>query len=167
MVRSSPRPGEIPPSVMGGNMSEQQNPGDRIRDARMARGWSQARLAREAGVVENTVLSIEKGRRVTQGDKLRAVLDALGMASLEDDSTLDMSGVPDDVRTFLRVAARRFAAMEEDVRVRLLNDLYPRLIEEQEPAARAIARKGIERRSADERGEQADTPEVKKSGETA
>lgn len=139
-------------------MSEQQNPGDRVRDARLARGWSQARLAREANVAENTVLSIEKGRRVTQGDKVRRILDALGMASLEEHSTLDLSGVPEDARTFLRVAARRLASMEEDVRARLLNELYPRLIVGESPEQAAI-REARERREAELLAErEEDTP---------
>lgn len=137
-------------------MTEQNRQGERIRDARLARGWSQARLAREAGVAENTVLAAEQGKRRTQGDNLQAIIDALGMATLEDEAWLDLDGVPEDARAFLRVAAARLAAMNEDIRARLLNALYPRLIADESPAQRDVDAYEAGRR---ELAEQADTPE--------
>lgn len=102
----------------------------RVREARKNRGWSQARLANEAGVAENTVLQLEKGTRQTQPDKLRSILDALGITPAE--TILDLAGAPDDVRIFLTVAAQRLRVMDEIDRQRVLNDLYPRLLLTQE-----------------------------------
>ena len=39
-----------------------QSIGRMIREARLARGWSQQRLADELGVSRQTVISLEKGR---------------------------------------------------------------------------------------------------------
>jgi transcriptional regulator with XRE-family HTH domain len=101
--------------------------GQRVRTVRAERGWSQARLAEAAGVSENTVLSIEKGRLATQPTKLRAVLDALGLAT-PTDGVLDLEGVPEDARVFLKVAAQRLKVLPEDRRARVLADIYPRLL---------------------------------------
>ena len=100
---------------------------ERVKAARKERGWSQAALAREAGVSENTVISLEHGKRETQDGKLRAVLDALGMA-VPPDGALDLEGVPEDVRIFLKVAAQRLSVLDEDARARILADIYPRLL---------------------------------------
>lgn len=110
-------------------MTELRKVGDRIRDARLARGWSQARLAREAGVSENTVLNAETGKRKTQGEKVEAILDALGLASPSDDAVLDISGATADVRAFLRVAVPRIARMDEHSRAQLLSRLYAEILE--------------------------------------
>jgi len=101
--------------------------GDRIRTARKARGWSQARLAEAAGISENTVLSIELGKRTPQGTKLRAVLDALGLAAPAD-GVLDLEDVPDDVRVFAKVAVQRLKVLPDDRRALVLADIYPRLL---------------------------------------
>lgn len=101
--------------------------GGRIRQAREDKGWSQAKLASEAGVSENTILSIEGAKRTPQDSKLRAVLDALGMATPPND-VLDLEGVPEDVRIFLTVAALRLKVLNESQRNRVLSDIYPRLL---------------------------------------
>lgn len=101
--------------------------GARVREARRARGWAQARLAQEADVSENTILSIEQGKRETQAGKLRAVLDALELAAPVG-GDLDLDGVPDDVRIFVKVAVKRLTAMDHAERAQLLAELYPRLL---------------------------------------
>lgn len=110
-------------------MDEQQRAelAAKVKETRNARGWSQARLAQEAGVSENTVLKLEQGVRATQGTKVRQILDALGIAPLA--KVIDLEGVPEDVQIFLTVAALRLKAIGDDaVRQRVLNDLYPRLL---------------------------------------
>lgn len=109
------------------DQNQRQQVGDRIKAARDDRGWSQARLAQEARVSENTILSIERGQRTPQPAKLRAVLDALGLAAPADGS-LDLDGVPEDVRVFLRVAAQRLKVLPPDRRAQVLADIYPRLL---------------------------------------
>lgn len=102
--------------------------GERVQRARESLGWSQATLGRNAGVSENTILSIEKGKHRTQPEKLRQVLDALGLAPIGDPTYLSMGEVPKDVQLFLTVVAHRLAALEEGPRTRLLNRVYPMLI---------------------------------------
>ena len=106
--------------------------GNTVRARRNELGWSQAKLAKQAGVSENTVLSIEAAKpdaRGPQEAKLRAVLDALGMVSPAD-GVLDLEGVPEAAVLFIRVAAKRFAAMSDESKLdRVLARLYPILIE--------------------------------------
>ena len=100
-----------------------------VKEARDRRGWSQARLAKEAGVAENTVMELEKGARAarkTQAGKVRKILDALDVPPAL--SFIDLTDVPEDVRIFLTVAAQRLRVMEADDRNRVLSDLYPRLL---------------------------------------
>lgn len=97
-----------------------------VKEARNERGWSQARLAEEAGVSENTVMKLEHGERATQPAKVRAILDALGIEPLA--TAIDLEGVPEDVRIFLTVAAQRLGVMEDGQRQKVLTDLYPRLL---------------------------------------
>jgi len=111
----------------------------RVKERRAELGWSQVKLAEEAGVSENTVISIEapakpgydfskEKPRDTQEGKLRAVLDALGIEHPNSD-IISLEGVPDDVRKFLKVAVPRLKAIEDDgVRARVLADIYPRIL---------------------------------------
>jgi putative transcriptional regulator len=70
-------------------MSEgSQQFGQRIRAARLARGWSQGRLAREIGVSRSTISRIESGETdellLSNGLKLMQVL-GITLASLTQD----------------------------------------------------------------------------------
>lgn len=107
--------------------SQRRQVAARVAEARKARGWSQARLAQEAGVAENTVVSIEGGKRNTQGEKLRAVLDVLELAQPIDGS-LDLEGVPEDFRIFFKVAAQRAKVLSDADRARVLAKMYPELL---------------------------------------
>ena len=98
----------------------------KVKEARGQRGWSQARLAKEAGVSENTVLMLERGVRATQPAKVRQILEALDVAPAL--SFIDLEGVPEDVTIFLTVAAQRLRVMDEAARNRVLSDIYPRLL---------------------------------------
>lgn len=116
----------------------------RIEKARLDKGWSQARLAREAHVSENTVLNHEAAKTRTQPAKLAAMEQALGLASHGDEMSL--SGVPEDVRWFLHHAALRLTAMNDDARSRLLAELYPWLIERTPEAAGIEVGEALSRR---------------------
>lgn len=103
--------------------------GDEVKDERKRRGWSQGELARRARVSPNTVLAIEKAKYGNANlGKLRQVLDVLNLAPLGDEMVLDLTGLPQDVATFLRVAAPRLGVIEEQRRAVLLADLYPRIL---------------------------------------
>lgn len=62
-------------------MSREPNPargiGTEVRKARRALGWSQARLAKEAGVSRPTVARVETGNNISTGT-LEKVSEALG-----------------------------------------------------------------------------------------
>lgn len=109
------------------DIQQRQQLAERITTARKARGWSQERLAQEAGVSPNTILSLEKAKRGYQEGKLRAVLDALGLATPASNA-LDLEGVPADAQMFAKVALQRLTAMDDATRSRVLADLYPRLL---------------------------------------
>lgn len=107
---------------------QREGVGARIVALRDQKGWSQARLAKEAGVSENTVLSIEKGDKKNQPVKLRKVLDALGVPEQHQDGQIVIEGMPEDIAVFLRVAAQRLSVLNPDQRARILANLYPRLL---------------------------------------
>jgi len=50
-----------------------------LRELRIARLWSQRELARRAGVVENTVVYAETGKRLPRLLTMRRIADALGV----------------------------------------------------------------------------------------
>ena len=107
---------------------QREGVGARVRDLRLGKGWSQVRLAKEAGVSENTVIAIEKATKRAHPDKLRAVLDALGVPEQVDDGQIVIDGMPEDIAVFLRVAAQRLSVLEPAQRSVVLADLYPRLL---------------------------------------
>jgi transcriptional regulator with XRE-family HTH domain len=103
--------------------------GHRVRHARESLGWTQAVLAKRAGISQNTVLSIENGKHQAQPTKLRQVFDALGLSPLGDTTWLNTEGVPADAQAFLTVIAARLAAItDENRRARLMARVYPMLL---------------------------------------
>ena len=106
--------------------------GRRIAAARDERGWSQAKLAEEAGIAENTVSGMESGARGTQRAKLQAVMDVLDLTT-RNEGIIQIEGLQGDALTFLTVAAKRLRAIEDDdKRARKLARLYPVLIDEED-----------------------------------
>lgn len=110
------------------NTVQRESVGARVKALRLDRGWSQKRLGKEASVSENTVIAIEKGTKKTQPEKLRAVLDTLGVPLQQDDDQIVIQGMPEDIAVFLRVAAQRLSVLDPDRRARLLSEIYPRLL---------------------------------------
>jgi y4mF family transcriptional regulator len=104
--------------------------GNRVRTARESLGWTQADLARRAGVSQNTVGSIENGKHQAQPQKLRLVLDALGLSPMGDATWLNTEGVPADAQAFLTVLAARLSVLDENQRARLMARVYPILLVE-------------------------------------
>ena len=108
--------------------------GHQVQDEREHVGWSQAALARNAEVSENTISSIENGTHRTQPEKLRKVLDVLGLAPEGTSSFLNMEDVPMDVQLFLTVVAQRLTRLDEGHRTRFLARVYPMLLVEENDA---------------------------------
>lgn len=123
--------------------------GDRVVAARRARGWSQAELAKQAGVAENTVSKIERGTGDTQPAKLRQVLDALGIAPVTE-VLAAQGGYPDDielVRDMIGLWLRNIPPDERAEEVlRLTAFLYDqRVIRKSNPFARSARIDGARR----------------------
>ncbi|MFI5973956.1 helix-turn-helix domain-containing protein [Streptomyces sp. NPDC051452] len=53
---------------------------DRFRKARQARGWSQVRLAQEAGLSASTIEKYEQGRRTPSAENFESMVNALGLS---------------------------------------------------------------------------------------
>ncbi len=83
-----------------------------IRRARKARGWSQAKLAEEAGLAPNTVMRLESGERVRPGS-LTAALSALGIEHLSD-AAVAPSLLPSSVQLVLEVTERWIMSLPAD-----------------------------------------------------
>jgi transcriptional regulator with XRE-family HTH domain len=106
---------------------QREGVGARIAELRKQRGWSQARLAEEAGVSARTVFSVEKGEREPHPSKLRAILDALGVAEPVNREIV-MEHMPEDVEIFVRVAVERLCVLDYRDRAEVLAALYPKLL---------------------------------------
>jgi putative transcriptional regulator len=111
------------------NTVQREQVGARIKALRKERHWSQADLAEAAGVSERTIYSIENGQHVPQPKKMRAILDALDVQQPEEGAIV-VEGMPDDIAIFLRVAAHQLGKLDESVRSRVLNEIYPKLMGE-------------------------------------
>lgn len=91
-------------------MNEKPNLADRlgegraasIREARIARGWSQAKLAEEAGTSQQTVDRIERGQTL-HSRSLDDVMDALGIRRIRRPEEIDevVQKVRDESRQYL------------------------------------------------------------------
>lgn len=78
--------------------------GDRLRDARLAKGMSQADLAAKTGLQPSAVSHFESERRMPSFDNLRVLADALGVTTdhlLGRDAKPGMAG-PTASRLFRR-----------------------------------------------------------------
>lgn len=77
-----PPPGTGEPSAEGSNtrFNLYDAVAARIRELRMARGWSQDRLALEAGLSKDAVSRIERGERSARLDTLERLGAAVGLS---------------------------------------------------------------------------------------
>lgn len=65
---------------------------ERLRDARIRRGWSQARLAREAGYDHSYLSRIERGNRTPSRLAVARLVDALALDTVAEDHLLVAAG---------------------------------------------------------------------------
>lgn len=79
--------------------------GDRIRLVRTAWGWSQARLARELKVPQQSVSCWERGQHPPVGSALASLLRLFGMReqALIDGDGFQIPSLPDQVSAGLRI----------------------------------------------------------------
>lgn len=95
--------------------------GDKLRQARLRNGWSQAQLARHAGVHERQILRMEKEQHVPRVDMVAAVAFALSApfdSFFDDEASRERgeAGADDeeDVMAALMTAIRR--VVREEIR---------------------------------------------------
>lgn len=84
--------------------------GQRVRDARVSKGWNQTELAEAAGVAPNTIGSIESGKRAPQPHSVARVLAAL---ELDPEPQAIPSDLPADVELISNVVAQWLLAIPE------------------------------------------------------
>lgn len=79
--------------------------GDRIRLVRTAWGWSQARLARELKVPQQSVSCWERGQHPPVGSAMASLLRLFGLPeqALVDGHGFQIPGLPDQVSPGLRI----------------------------------------------------------------
>lgn len=73
--------------------------GRRLRQARYAHGWSQARLAREAGIRERQIIRMENEQHTPRADMVAAVANATGRPLdffFEDGASRERAEAADD-----------------------------------------------------------------------
>lgn len=85
---------------------------NQLRRERKARGWSQARLAEEAGLAPNTVSRLEAGEKVRPGS-LTAALAALGIEHLSD-TVVSREEMADSVRLVMEITERWITSLPVD-----------------------------------------------------
>ena len=75
--------------------------GDRIRRARVARGWSQDELAKRADTTQQTIQRYEAGKREPLAKNLTSLSAALGVTvsyllGMDSDDTIDQTNLSSD-----------------------------------------------------------------------
>lgn len=90
---------------------------DRVRDARKERGWTQAKMAEQAGVSLRTYQNFENRVGSPQGGNLRAILRAVGIdATNEDTAEATRESWPPDLRVILDTLGAYLATMTVEER---------------------------------------------------
>lgn len=99
-------------------MSETDQPetiGEQVRTARVRRHMTQKQLAEAAGVSENTVIAIEKGRN-SQQLSLSSVMDVLDIEPSSE--VAERAGWPPDVHYMLEIIGMSLMDMPPQERAR-------------------------------------------------
>ncbi len=60
-------------------MDVREHAGERLREARLFKGWSQTILSSESGVHKDTISGIERGEHTPRPVTLRKLAEALGL----------------------------------------------------------------------------------------
>jgi len=94
--------------------------GDRIRQAREGKGWTQDRLSQEAGISKGFLSDVENGKRDISSENLLKVANALG-ASLDyllrgktkEEQFFEPVVIPPELRTFAEQERLKFSETVE------------------------------------------------------
>lgn len=132
--RASTPPGEDT-SDLGRNAAPSEPIGARVRELRLARGWSQQRLADETGLCKDAISRIERGSRKPRLETLNQIAEAIGFPLTK---LVDFQEA---------VPHRKANASRARLLQRLLDELDPRFLEAVIPFIRALVRIAPERRS--------------------
>lgn len=84
-----------------------------VRDLRNQKGWTQQRLAHEAGITQATVSTLEAGRRQPNMDSLQKIAKALGVSI---DGLIEGDSRSDEIRYIERV----FSQIPEEDKERIM-----------------------------------------------
>lgn len=104
---------------------------ERVRERRRELGWTQQRVADEAGVSHRTYQGFESGQTTPQGGNLRAILRALGLdqeAAITAATEEHREEWPGDVRVFLDMIGAYLMTLEQGERDRYMYDQTRRII---------------------------------------
>lgn len=95
-----------------------------VRAARKARSWTQADLAREAGVGERTIQAFETRESWPQSDNLRAILAAVDLEEASDEvAAATRAAWAPDIQVFLDMMGAFLSTMSDDERRKFTYDL--------------------------------------------
>lgn len=87
--------------------------GELIKEARAAKGWKAARLARKAGVDPATILRIERGESLGRSESIAWITEALELEPAVVQAALRESGAPWQFRAVLRTPQELFRELAE------------------------------------------------------
>lgn len=105
------------------NEQERLDYAKQVRIVRGMRGLSQSDLAEAAGVGRGTIINIETGKTIPQGDVLVRIMRVLGMVA---DDALDM---PDWVEGNMEIIASMLMRVPESKRAEVLSSIFTAIIQ--------------------------------------
>ena len=81
--------------------------GQKIKQLRESRGWSQADLARKAGVTRSAISTYEQGQRTPSADVIRCFAKAFGVSAdyllgIAERRTVDIEGLSEHDEVLIR-----------------------------------------------------------------
>lgn len=115
---------EVQESGMVRKLSEQERLqySKQIKAVRLSKGMSQADLAEAANVGRGTIINIETGKTIPQGEVLVRIMRALDMVADEGET------VPEWVQGNLAIIAKMLVRVPEDRRADVLSGIFSSII---------------------------------------
>lgn len=115
---------EVQESGMVRKLSEQERLqySKQIKAVRLSKGMSQADLAEAANVGRGTIINIETGKTIPQGEVLVRIMRALDMVADEGET------IPEWVQGNLAIIAKMLVRVPEDRRADVLSGIFSSII---------------------------------------